>query len=378
MGTGSRLGWLLSRILLLALSTLVAVMLSEVAVRWVVPIDMSIWRTTRDGLITLRPGLDTWLPSFGQVVQTNDLGFRDEPRARTKPDGSFRVVLVGDSFVEALQVSHEASLPHLLEEKLARRSTRPVEVLSAGVSGWGTDDELTWLRWQGFAFQPDLVLVAMTLHNDVSDNLELRHHEVVGGVLRPRPREEMAIGRFVELETKGWLASHSHLYRFVTGALRRPEVETRGHNLDRHVEGLLRREPDEEIARGWAWTDAYLDAIRDESDAVGAKMAVFLIPLAIQMSDESIATFLATHSLRPDEIDVDLPQQQMKKWGDGAGVEVIDLLPAFRSGAKAEGEVLYLPADGHWSGRGHRLAAEVVADELIRRGLVSSIEPHDP
>jgi alginate O-acetyltransferase complex protein AlgJ len=50
-----------------------------------------------------------------------------------------------------------------------------------------------------------------------------------------------------------------------------------------------------------------------------------------------------------------------------AGVEVVDLLPAFleaRAERKPEDELLYQPQDTHWTDRGLRLAAKIIADRI--------------
>ena len=73
--------------------------------------------------------------------------------------------------MEALQIPFEASFPSLLERALEGKTPRRVEVVNASVSGWGTDDELQYLTTHGMQWKPDLVVVAMTLHNDISDNL---------------------------------------------------------------------------------------------------------------------------------------------------------------------------------------------------------------
>ena len=361
---------LIPKLVLLGFSLSLAIGMGEVFVRLVVPVDLGIWRTTRDGLITLRPGIDTRLPSFGQDVRTNDLGFRDEPRTRTKPKDVFRVVVVGDSFMEALQVAHSDSLPHLLEKLLGEHSSRSIEVLNAGVSGWGTDDQLTWLRREGFGLEPDLVLIARTLHNDVSDNVELRHHELIDGVPHPRPRVEMPVLEYADLEIKGWLAGHSYLYRFLTNALHGRELKARADGLNRHVDELIRRQPSEEIEHGWQWTDMYLDAIVHEGRAIGVQTAVFLIPLAVQLSDSAFDEFVARRALGLDEVDPEKPQSRMANWGREADVDVIDLLEAFRDRTASSPGILYLPSDGHWNAAGHELAAGVVAERLLRRGLV--------
>jgi lysophospholipase L1-like esterase len=361
---------LLPKLLLLGFSLALALVLCEGALRVARPQDLGIWRTTRDGQITLRPGLDAWLPSFGTRVSTNALGFRDEPVSKAKAPGAFRVIVLGDSFMEALQVPHEDSLPHRLGQILEARANRSVEVLNAGVSGWGTADELVWLHRVGLDLAPDLVLVAMTLHNDVSDNLELRHHDVVAGEPRPHPRVDMPLREYAPLEVKGWLAAHSHLYRLITETLRGREIRKRVGALSSHVSALMRREPDERIRLGWSLTRAHLDEIRAETGSRGARTAVFMIPLAVQLSDAAFEQFLASHDLTLDQVRLDQPQQQVEAWGSEAGVPVIDLLPAFRSRTAADSNPLYIPADGHWNQAGHELAAQALAEELIERELV--------
>src|SRR5680860_59718 len=71
----------------------------------------------------------------------NSHGFRDYERTYEKPKGTFRILIFGDSYVEALQVALEDSFPALLEKKLnAGFSTKKVEVIALGQSGFGTAD----------------------------------------------------------------------------------------------------------------------------------------------------------------------------------------------------------------------------------------------
>ena len=49
---------------------------------------------------------------------------------------------------------------------------------------------------------------------------------------------------------------------------------------------------------------------------------------------------------------------------DAAGVEVVDLLPAFMAERDAAEEPLYMPQDTHWTNRGLRLAARLIAQRV--------------
>jgi hypothetical protein len=95
---------------------------------------------------------------YASPVEVNALGFRDREHERAKPPGVTRVALLGDSFVEALQVPFALTAAHRLEEMLNGAGTAPRwEVLNFGISNYGVGQYL--LAWQEYAraFSPDVV-----------------------------------------------------------------------------------------------------------------------------------------------------------------------------------------------------------------------------
>ena len=100
------------------------------------------------------------------VVETNSKGLRDREHSYAKPEGVFRIVIIGDSFMEAYQVPAAESLPDMLEERLRDRR---VEVINLGVGGYGTAQEYIYLKEEGLKYHPDLVLMALYA-NDVRNN----------------------------------------------------------------------------------------------------------------------------------------------------------------------------------------------------------------
>ena len=118
------------------------------------------------------PGFDGWVKTreFASRVTINALGLRGPERPYAKPDGVRRILVLGDSFTEAAQVAERESTVSRLEAALNARGTDRYEVLNAGVGGWGTGQQLVYLREEGYRYQPDLVLVLLYLGNDVFDN----------------------------------------------------------------------------------------------------------------------------------------------------------------------------------------------------------------
>jgi hypothetical protein len=361
-----------AKVLLVALSSVCALSATELILRVTYPQQLGVWYNLRSGLVIHPPGTKIYLANFGQTVQFNSLGMRDVEHGQPKRPNTFRILVLGDSFIEALQVPLEASFHRRLEDRLRTQSGRRIDVMSSAVSGWGTDHQLEYLKRYGGALSPDLVLVAMTLHNDVSDNLQERFHALVEDRVVPRPRVDLPAGDFRMLKFKEYLASRSHLVQLVRRSRELRGMREAGRQLDMHVYHLLRKEEPESITRGWNLTRGLVRGIRDESARIGARTTVLLIPLSLQIYGDTLQAWLAAHGVSADELRIERPQEHMHEIGLASDVDTIDLLPAFRASFAERGRRLHLERDGHWNPEGHRLAAEVVAAELIGRRLLST------
>ena len=77
------------------------------------------------------------LPEESVPVSYNADGWRDRLRTKDKPKSTLRVVVLGDSYMEAYSVRFEEALSARLE-KLLSAANRRVEVVNLGVGGYGT------------------------------------------------------------------------------------------------------------------------------------------------------------------------------------------------------------------------------------------------
>jgi hypothetical protein len=357
--------------LLLAVSLVISLLVGEFITAIFFPQNLGTWGMTRDGLTTHVPNLSVFLTRYGHQIHINSHGMRDREHEVAKPAGTIRILVLGDSFMEANQVPFEDSLPSLLEANLSARLGHPVEVINASVSGWGTDDQVTYLARYGARFQPDLILVAMTLHNDVHDNLAEEFHAFGNGVLQEKLQSDIPLREYAVLQIKEFLASHSHLYQVLLRAIRSSSTQGEGNRLESHVAGLLMRNVDSDIERGWNMTHQLIRKMKQTRLRGEAKMAVVLIPLWIQVSERRLEEFLADHQLSRNQILIDQPQRKMRQIGEAEGVEVFDLLPDFQKSEKADPDKLYLHGDGHWTAAGHHLGASLTAEHLA---LESSLQ----
>jgi len=107
----------------------------------------------------LQPDLDML---FGhRVLRTNKHGMRaDYDHEVDKPEGTFRIVGIGDSGMFGWGVDQGEEYMAVLQRNLnARGNGVRYEVLNLGVPGYNTQLEVEKLEYKGLAFGPDIVLV---------------------------------------------------------------------------------------------------------------------------------------------------------------------------------------------------------------------------
>jgi len=353
-------------------STLAALGLGELALRLQHPQNLSLYYKTRDDLHVHRANyVGVWRGvETTQGYRTNSFGMRDREHEAQKREGTFRILLLGDSQMEALQVPFDRSFPKLLEQKLNQPHIRTIEVVSVAVAGWGQSDELAYLERYAARLSPDLILVGMTLHNDISDNMKGEFYTLTDTGLVANPVREIPLLEYKIWQLRAFLAAHSHVYQLVRDGWRSAAMSRQGNDLSAHVVNLIRATPSEPIERGWKLTYELLRRIRAKGREIGADTAVFLIPLSIQLEEEKLFGLLARHKVPPIAVSVRRPQELMTAFGAAEQMSVIDLLPDFVAWKTRHEGLLFLKYDGHLTERGHELAAAAVARELLERRLI--------
>ena len=358
--------------ILLISSFVLAFLIGEVAVRTMYPQQLGMWTYTREGLTLHLPNHTGKSLRFGHEIRTNSFGMRDREHALKKEASTFRILVLGDSFMEALQVKFEESFPNLLEKRLQKAVGRVVEVINASVSGWGTDDELTYLIREGGRFDPDLILVAMTLHNDVNDNLVEEYHKFEEGEIVERPITSLPRFSYALLKVKEWLATNSQMYQVLIRAIRFRRDAKEGETLNFHVIDLLRRSPSKRLEQGWNMTQQLFKKLLTTGHAMNARVAVVLLPLRVQVYPDAFHDLVTEASIQEAELDIEAPQRMMETFGSEVGLSIIDLLPNFQYARDKCNCQLFIEDDGHWNEQGHLVATEGVVREILRSGWISS------
>jgi lysophospholipase L1-like esterase len=113
----------------------------------------------------LVPNQEREMPN-GARVAINSFGMRDEDFAREKPEGEFRVLLLGDSLTFGIDVDQSEIFARRLDARFAAASGRRVRVMNGAVQGYDSSHQRDWLATFGLDLAPDLVVV-MFFPNDI-------------------------------------------------------------------------------------------------------------------------------------------------------------------------------------------------------------------
>jgi lysophospholipase L1-like esterase len=129
---------------------------------YVIPDKYIGWRMTPD-LQYVSTGANWYASEFAVKIKHNSLGFRDNNRSIIKPNGTKRIVLLGDSSVSARQVEFKNTpgqvLERLLNQNLRSIENNAYEVLNFGIDGIGVGQSFLTYRKYANAYNPDYVFL---------------------------------------------------------------------------------------------------------------------------------------------------------------------------------------------------------------------------
>jgi lysophospholipase L1-like esterase len=264
----------LGRLGLLAASCVVTLGLIEAGLRLVPAWSRATTRDERflfnpyrpDGQLgfTLRPGVRVRHVDrdFSVTVDVNALGMRGPERTPSKRPGTARILLLGDSFAFGWGVQQEETFAARLEQLLTER-VGPVEVWSAAVPGWTTDQHYLYLRTQGMALDPDFVLLAEG-ENDPTElgfNRLTLDEERLPVRIEPQWRIIDTTGRMRYIAWgrealprepwpgEAWLKDHSLLYHWVRFRLAKLSSAATVHRARPPAPEWITRDPSRPISR---------------------------------------------------------------------------------------------------------------------------------
>lgn len=369
----------------LVLASLAACLLVELGFRLFVPVT-SVPEYFWDPVIGPRrvPGISGRYVS-GKHIDTrfhfNAQGWNAERNySTTKPEGTRRVVLVGDSFVEALQVNPDQSM-FAVAERAMSRPERPVEWYAMGNSGWGTTQQYQVVRHYGFDYEPDLVVLFFVENDPFDSSPYLVPIEPHVATYTLGPHNELVYQQPHYWERSFWkrLAIQSAAIRWFV--LQRGLIHRgRGVPADRNMplreaalaanhddaDPLLRQPLEERQKLTWKLIEETLAATSRLCEQNGSRLAV---AFRGSMCEIEAARDGSDYSALPREDDpyclgprrFEMGREMLAPICERQGIAFLDLSDALREAVAREGASHVFPDDQHYNVLGHRVAGETLA-----------------
>ncbi|MCP4656323.1 MAG: hypothetical protein GY856_12995 [bacterium] len=387
----------LARIALTLVASVVALALAELLLRLAYPIHGVVVQSDERYLFRLIPGsskiyVDAADPTRRAGVKVNRRGFRG-PELSPRRRGRQRVVVYGDSFILAEFSPWEETYPYQLQRRLTAIPGRDLEVVNAGVLGYGPDQICLRIADEIAALDPDLVVLALYAGNDFGDLIRNKIFKLSAAgelverdyQLHPRLAAQIDNARYAPL-----------LGRLLRGATRRirggsPPGREPGSVMDQlaYWQGYQTAElndyfKNDQVVRLFEdWYDVamstapeaapsrmkailmarLIERIRTTVERRGAALLLLLIPAGLDVCPTyADAVDRALYpSYRPSNL-TDL----LESTAHAIGVAEVNLFEPFR---RAGGCPLYLGGgNDHWNGAGQALAAELTAERIRSEG----------
>jgi lysophospholipase L1-like esterase len=295
-------------------------------------------------------------------------GFRTD-EAYTIDSDAYRVLFLGDSYTEGSGRRAECNYPTVVERELAARLGRKVEVVNAGVSGYGPVQALNLFReLLALGYRFDTVVYNFLTENDFTDNLPGTRRRAVAGMAFRFPRSRF-LRTFHPLNSttfrtamflRGLIRIRYELDDF--SAVEPGPCDLDGESLDALPETLrdiaTRKLDDVARIRASEATVANATAaiadMRRESEALGMPFVLVVFPDRLSV-DPELQSLLGADSETLQAV-ASLRTVVRERLGD---TRVIDATPALegRSG-------LFRRVDTHLSDLGNVVAGEWVAARL--------------
>lgn len=320
-------------------------------------------------------GAAGWIPAlnlvhhlpYGRVYWTRE-GFGNSVMNRhgwyyPEPDlaaGKPRIALIGDSFIEALQIHPSQHLGRHLERGLEGRAT----VLAFGVYAFGPAHYLELLRYARDRFQPTEAIVFVCLANDFENLLPatqkndpadyLYDGQPASQAVREGLRRRLAFNHRPLWQVLPYtVGSHALLFWVPETIARRARGAAPPGPAEPEVRADLPDETFEVMAR-------LLRAYRDLGQAAGIRLTLVSIPY-----------FPPSFYERPWAGDPLRLERALGTLAGQAGLPLLAMGEALRAGGMPPEQIreLYLwKGSGHFSPAGHALFGRRVAAYLRARG----------
>lgn len=376
-----------SNLVLVIVSVALALGACELLLRMMEPqFDASFYTSDPITGWALRPYAEGWHVSEGHAyVRINSDGMHDREYEPTKPAGTYRLAVLGDSMIAAVQVEREQHLGRFMERVLTQcglPGVDRVEVMNFGVPGFGTAQELLTLRHKVLEYDPDAVLLTIYTYNDIQNNH--RALNPVGGSRAPyfllEGDELVPDNSFQDnggtvqwlRDRYGNLANRSRVIQLLAEGVVRRLIYARQLDAERSVvvsefgdeaDRLTYRPPSSpEMQEAWGVTEALILEMDRLARARGIQFFAATLTLDFQHAPDP--ALREARGPRMGFEDPSYPDRRLEGFARQNDIPFLVLAPLVLREAVQEDVMISFDGGGHYNEAGHRIVGTLLGTWL--------------
>ncbi len=360
---------IIGKVLITVLTIIIILAALELFLRWRGALSTDIVRYDKaTGLNTLKPNSEFKVTNncYSNTVNVNSQGFHETEFDLAKPDNVFRVVILGDSFVEARQVETQKIWHNILEQKLNELPdlNKKIEIYAFGLGGNGTYLNYLYLYNYALKYQPDLIVLAFLPANDFRDDSGYfnKIFDNQGNIKTKLSGSEKLIAKsvlLVWLDYKWQLAKNNIRYYF--GRIFNPQKIAEQLPFDFQV--FLKDYPDS-WNKVWDLEEKLILAFKKTAQEHNSKFLIVSLP-DIWRSHEDLLKVDARYGqyAQNPNLDFEKPEKILKDFINKENIAYFNLLTPIKEKIQKENQpTFYWPCDAHWNETGNLWAAQILFD----------------
>ena len=294
----------------------------------------------------------------------NSKGFKDVEFSTRKAADTIRILGIGDSFAFGI-VPYEYNYLTLVEQYL-KQSGHNIELINMGIPSIGPKEYLSLLVNEGFALEPDRVLLSFFIGNDFEESRKrkLISYSYVASLIT------YVLDRWTKFEGQSFFTGNqTYTYdddnrpNFTDGAyleleLKRSSIFWRDNRAFEGDCGALVSMQQFCLATALS----YISEIKRLCDSRNIGLTIVLIPDEMQVSKPLQTRVVVASGVAAASFDFTLPNRLLRARFEELKIDYIDLLTEFS--AHSLNDRLYRPNDSHWNIAGNELAARLILQHV--------------